>query len=415
MNKKSNVITGVNGLDGRQRTQRLSVIVPIYNAALFLEKCINSIIKQTFRDMEIILVDDGSKDDSLEICKRYQGMDIRIKVISKENGGLISARKAGISEADGELIGFVDSDDWIEEDMYEELVKCYVQTGCDLVSSGIIRDYESPQRTVRVMDHYEEGLYEHLGDEIYPSMLYSREHCDYGLYSTLVNKLFKKDKLAAVYEGIDEAVFYGEDALTLYSYCMSISSIYIKRKAYYHYNIRSGSMCSTPDSRLPYNTYLLYTGLKKAFIKSEQSTVLMKQLKKYVLDLEFHSLKTLYHINMAVFDQWEFEYSDELFSGAYVIYGAGACGQALFRKIEEMHMEQNMAAWVDKDADALLEECLYEIQTPEILRGLSYDYIVVAVKNENTAKEIMAELTDLYQIKREKLIWKPAKQVIRHS
>ncbi len=415
MNKKSNVITGVNGLDGRQRTQRLSVIVPIYNAAPFLEKCINSIIKQTFRDMEIILVDDGSTDNSLEICKRYQGMDIRIKVISKENGGLISARKAGISEADGELIGFVDSDDWIEEDMYEELVKCYVQTGCDLVSSGIIRDYESPQRTVRVMDHYEEGLYEHLGDEIYPSMLYSREHCDYGLYSTLVNKLFKKDKLAAVYEGIDEAVFYGEDALTLYSYCMSISSIYIKRKAYYHYNIRSGSMCSTPDSRLPYNTYLLYTGLKKAFIKSEQSTVLMKQLKKYVLDLEFHSLKTLYHINMAVFDQWEFEYSDELFSGAYVIYGAGACGQALFRKIEEMHMEQNMAAWVDKDADALLEECLYEIQTPEILRGLSYDYVIVAVKNENTAKEIMAELTDLYQIKREKLIWKPAKQVIRHS
>ena len=210
MNKKSNVITGVNGLDGRQRTQRLSVIVPIYNAAPFLEKCINSIIKQTFRHMEIILVDDGSTDNSLEICKRYQGMDIRIKVISKENGGLISARKAGISEADGELIGFVDSDDWIEEDMYEELVKCYVQTGCDLVSSGIIRDYESPQRTVRVMDHYEEGLYEHLGDEIYPSMLYSREHCDYGLYSTLVNKLFKKDKLAAVYEGIDEAVFYGD-------------------------------------------------------------------------------------------------------------------------------------------------------------------------------------------------------------
>ena len=80
-----------------------------------------------------------------------------------------------------------------------------------------------------------------------------------------------------------------------------------------------------------------------------------------------------------------------------------------------MHMEQNMAAWVDKDADALLEECLYEIQTPEILRGLSYDYVIVAVKNENTAKEIMAELTDLYQIKREKLIWKPAKQVIRHS
>ncbi|RKI84071.1 glycosyltransferase family 2 protein [bacterium 0.1xD8-71] len=401
--------------NGNADSTILSVIVPIYNAAPFLEKCITSITMQTFRDMEIILVDDGSTDNSLEICKRYQGMDTRIKVISKKNGGLISARKAGVSAADSELIGFVDSDDWIEENMYEELVQCYVQTGCDLVSSGIIRDYENFQRTVQVMDHYEEGLYEDLEDEIYPSMLYSREYCDYGLYPTLVNKLFRKDKLADVYEGIDEAVFYGEDALTLYSYCMSISQIYIKRKAYYHYNIRSGSMCSTPDRRLPYNTYLLYTGLKKVFTQSEQSAVLMKQLKKYVLDLEFHNLKTLYHINMAVFDQWEFEYPEELFSDAYVIYGAGACGQALFREIEEMHKEQNMVAWVDKDADALLEECLYEVQTPEILCGLSYDYIIVAVKNENTAKEIIAELTDLYQIKREKLIWKPAKQVIRHS
>lgn len=401
--------------NGNADSTILSVIVPIYNAAPFLEKCINSIIKQTFRDMEIILVDDGSTDNSLEICKRYQGIDTRIKVISKENGGAISARKAGVSAARSELIGFVDSDDWIEEDMYEELVQCYLQTGCEMVSSGIIRDYAKTGKTIQVMDHYEERLYERLEDEIYPSMLYSSEYGDYGLYCTLVNKLFRSDKLADVYEGIDESVFYGEDALVLYSYCMCISKIYIRRKAYYHYNIRPGSVCNTSDSKLPYNNYLLYRGLKKVFTQSEQSTVLMKQLKKYVLDLEFHNLKTLYHINMAVFDQWEFEYSDELFSGAYVIYGAGACGQALFREIEEMHKEQNMAAWVDKDADALIEECLYEIQTPEILRGLSYDYVIVAVKNENTAKEIMAELTDLYQIKREKLIWKPAKQVIRHS
>lgn len=401
--------------NGNAVRSRVSVIVPIYNAAPFLEKCIDSIVKQTFQDMDIILVDDGSTDDSLEICKRYQKTDTRIKVIAKKNGGLISARKAGVCAADSELIGFVDSDDWIAENMYEELVKCYEQTGCDLVSSGIIRDYEKTQRTIHVMDNYKEGLYEHLEDEIYPSMLYSSEYRDYGLYSTLVNKLFKKDKLAAVYEEIDEAVFYGEDALTLYSYCMSISKIYIKRKAYYHYNIRSGSMCNAPDSRLPYNTYLLYSGLKKAFMRSEQSTVLMKQLKKYVMDLEFHCLKTLYHINMAVFDQWEFEYPKELFSRTYVIYGAGACGQALFREIEGMNKEKNMAAWIDKEADDRKEECLYEIEKPEILREISYDYIVVAVKSEDTAKEIMEELTDLYHIEREKLIWRTARQVIRHS
>lgn len=414
MGKQSEVITSVNGFGDGQRTQRLSIIVPIYNTAPFLEKCIDSIVQQTFRDMEIILVDDGSTDDSLEICRRYQKTDDRIKVIARKNGGLISARKAGVSAACGELIGFVDSDDWIEEDMYAELVQCYEQTGCDLVSSGIIRDYVTTGKTVRVMDHYEEGLYEHLGEEIYPTMLYSGEYRDYGLYSTLVNKVFKKDKLAAIYEGIDETVFYGEDALTLYSYCMDISKIYIRREAYYHYNIRPGSMCNRPDSRLPYNTYLLYSGLKRAFTRSKQTVVLMKQLKTYILDLEFHSLKTLYHINMAVFDQWDFEYPTEIFAGTYVIYGAGPCGQALFREIEEMHKEGNMAAWVDKEAEERIEECLYEIKRPEILREISYDYVVVAVKSESAAKEIMEELIDLYQIEREKLIWKPVRQVIRH-
>lgn len=392
----------------------LSVIVPIYNASPFLEKCIDSIVNQTLGDMEIILVDDGSTDNSLEICRKYQESDARIKVIAQKNGGLISARKAGVRAAYGELIGFVDSDDWIEETMYEELLRCYVRTGCDLVSSGIIRDYEKTGKTVRVLDNYEEGLYGHLEDEIYPTMLYSREHHDYGLYSTLVNKLFRKDKLEAVYEEIDENVFYGEDALTLYSYCMGISQIYIKREAYYHYRIRPGSMCSRPDSRLPYNNYLLYSGLKKAFVQSKQAVVLMRQLKKYIMDVEFHCLKTLYHIDMAVFDQWEFSYPEEVFSETYVLYGAGACGQALFREIEGMHKEENMAAWVDQAAGERIEECLYEIKGPEILREISCDYIVIAVKSESTAKEIMEELANLYQIKREKLIWKPAKQVIRH-
>ena len=115
----------------------LSVIIPIYNSEKYLEKCLESVVNQTFTDMEIILVNDGSTDHSLDICNSYQKKDTRIKVISKENGGLIRARKTGLSAAAGKRIGFVDSDDWIEPEMYEVLLRHMEETGCDMISISV--------------------------------------------------------------------------------------------------------------------------------------------------------------------------------------------------------------------------------------------------------------------------------------
>ena len=99
----------------------ISVIIPVYNVELYLRRCIDSVIKQTYKNLEIILVDDGSTDKSGEICDEYASLDNRISVIHKENGGLSSARNAGLKNAHGEYFGFVDSDDAIVEDMYEYL------------------------------------------------------------------------------------------------------------------------------------------------------------------------------------------------------------------------------------------------------------------------------------------------------
>ena len=105
----------------------VSVIVPIYNAEIYLERCINSIINQTYQNLEIILVDDGSTDNSSETGDKFQQRDSRIRVIHKENGGVVSARRAGIQSARGIYVAYLDSDDWIESDMYEELVCQIVQ------------------------------------------------------------------------------------------------------------------------------------------------------------------------------------------------------------------------------------------------------------------------------------------------
>jgi len=112
----------------------ISIIVPVYNAEKYLNRCIDSILKQTFTDLEIILVDDGSTDDSLKICEEYQKQDDRIIVIHKDNRGSTSARKAGVRIAKGAYIAFVDSDDWLELEMYETLYNIHLKYGGDIIS-----------------------------------------------------------------------------------------------------------------------------------------------------------------------------------------------------------------------------------------------------------------------------------------
>ena len=99
----------------------ISVIVPVYNVEQYLDRCVCSILNQTYQNLEIILVDDGATDSSGRMCDEYAKRDERIKVVHKQNGGLSDARNAGLAAATGEYIGYVDSDDWIEPDMYEKM------------------------------------------------------------------------------------------------------------------------------------------------------------------------------------------------------------------------------------------------------------------------------------------------------
>ena len=111
---------------------KISVIVPVYKVEKFLDRCVESIVGQTYENLEIILVDDGSPDNCPSMCDKWAEKDSRIKVIHKENGGVSSARNAALDAATGDFIGFVDSDDWIEPDMYESLMMRIDETGKDI-------------------------------------------------------------------------------------------------------------------------------------------------------------------------------------------------------------------------------------------------------------------------------------------
>lgn len=125
---------------------KLSIIIPVYNSEEFLEKCINSLLAQTIKNFEIILINDGSKDKSLEICRQFAQIDNRIKVFNQANSGQSKARNVGIENAAGEYITFVDSDDWVDADYYEKLVDASERNDADIACASILRVRKHSQK-----------------------------------------------------------------------------------------------------------------------------------------------------------------------------------------------------------------------------------------------------------------------------
>lgn len=163
--------------------EKISVIVPVYNVEQYLERCVDSIINQTYTNLEIILVNDGSTDNSGKLCDELAKKDERIRVIHKENGGLSDARNRGIDEAESDLVGFIDSDDYIDSDMYEILLKNLNNTGADLSMCALYDVYNNtPEAQVTNKETWE------LSSEQAIKMVMEAKI----LSVTAVNKLYRK-------------------------------------------------------------------------------------------------------------------------------------------------------------------------------------------------------------------------------
>lgn len=172
----------------------ISVIVPVYNVEQYLLRCINTIQRQTFEDLEIILVDDGSMDGCPMICDELSIQDSRIKVIHKENGGLSSARNAGIRAAKGEYIGFVDSDDWIALDMYQLLYEIATEHDADIACGQIIR-----MKKISSEQPHDETRPRNV--QVFSQEEYAKKYFKIGSNDTVhyvVNKLYKKEVAKAM-------------------------------------------------------------------------------------------------------------------------------------------------------------------------------------------------------------------------
>ena len=189
----------------------VSIIVPIYNSGLYLEKCIESIIDQTYRDIEIILVDDGSTDNSREICQYYAQRDNRVKLVSQTNKGVSSARNAGIEQADGEYIMFVDSDDTLIDTAVEILVKDMDIYDVDIVSAMKKRIYYNEEKDSDVFEDEKITLYK--GTEGLELIIEGNRQMN-SVCAKLFNKSFIKDIRFVEGRKVNEDGFFVFECLT---------------------------------------------------------------------------------------------------------------------------------------------------------------------------------------------------------
>ena len=241
----------------------LSIIVPVYKVENYLDQCVDSILSQTYADLEVILVDDGSPDRSGTMCDEWAGRDDRVRVIHKENGGVCSARNAGLDAARGEYIAFVDSDDWLEPGMYDAMMEKVREYGCDVVLCDCAKEH--PGRTELYTHNIRPGFYDRsaLETEYFPHLL-MMENVEYP--ATISNWLLLLRRELA--EGVRylTGVRYSEDLLfgarILYR---ANSFFYMKGQAYYHYRMNPSSATHrfVPDK---WRDYLkLHDGIQAAF------------------------------------------------------------------------------------------------------------------------------------------------------
>ena len=212
----------------------ISVIIPIYNVEKYLRKCLDSVISQTQKDIEVILVDDGSDDKSGDICEEYVPLDGRIKVIHKENGGVSSARNVGLDVSTGEYIGFVDGDDYIEPDMLEYLYNLIQATGADLSQCGIIHSFADRDTNPSAIDYYTA-----TDSKTALRLMIESRYADMYIF----NKLFRR-------EIIDTIRFrdfkVAEDALFLTEFMLSAKKAVLTNRPKYHYYHRQNSLTTKP-------------------------------------------------------------------------------------------------------------------------------------------------------------------------
>jgi len=381
----------------------VSVIVPIYNTQKFLPRCIDSILAQTYANMEIILVNDGSTDASLSVCKRYAAKDARIQIITQPNQGALAARRKGVKLCRGEYVMFVDSDDWIEPELLEAMMRANSDGDCSLVCTNVYEDLED--RTIEKRNAIPSGTYGTAA--IAKDLFYYKDTDFYGILPYNVAKLYTANSLKEIIDKINHDIRYAEDKAVLFSLVFQNIKVCFTDDIYYHYCIREGSTCQSKNPDYLVELTAFYKYVKEIFDAHVEREHLLRQLGKYLLQEMCHAINTKLELTTPENPIYKEPYSLDpsaflLGKKKIILYGAGKVG-ADYRKQLKDCTNIELCGWVDKDYEKYQEQEL-DVQPTEYMKGTEYDYILVAVRKQAVFREIRKELVGM-GIAEDAIVW----------
>ena len=272
-------------------SSKISVIVPVYNVETYLRECLDSLINQTFQELELICVNDGSTDSSLEILEEYASKDSRIKIINQTNQGLSAVRNNGLKLATGEFIAFIDSDDWVDLDYFEKLYSVATKNNCDIAAATIVRKRPKSQK-YRV--HYtEEKICNTLEEKI--------NACNIPVCCYVWNKLYRSELVKNNF--FKEGVYF-EDVLWTPEVLKQSNKLVTVPDVNYYYRVTKGSIVKTNSAKKQNDSYNSKKYIIEFFEKnnlplSKKARTITKEIKCFcgipVLKIkEFEGVKIVY-------------------------------------------------------------------------------------------------------------------------
>lgn len=359
----------------------ISVVIPIYNVREYLYQCISSVCTQTYPKLQIILVDDGSTDGCSFICDAFADKDHRIEVLHKKNGGLVSARKAGIERAEGEYISFVDGDDWIDEDTYEKIVGLGYGRRPDVFAYGCVEEYPSYKKYKK--NSVRAGLYSGKElEQLKGSILMGESFFEWAVLPHLCDKLIKRQLIVECIGRVPDTVSFAEDAVCSFPCMLKAESILFLDITPYHYRQREGSIVRETGELEKERFIEIYGLLKKSFCEVMGLDIQLKYYMFFLLCLKGYSKLDG---EMALFPFERVGFGDRIF-----VYGAGGFGRVVKTYVEQSD-SLSLCGWTDKRADHYIEQGM-NLDRYHSIFDKDYDRLVVSILDENICREAKREL-----------------------
>lgn len=397
--------------DSCSKMKKLSVVIPVYNTYVYLKECLESVISQTYNNLEIIIVDDGSTDGSLELIKKIIDKSWRrdnIVLIENNHKGVVEARNSGIHVASGEFITFVDSDDYIDKNYFSMLMSNMDDS--DYLRTNYMRVVSNPKKSDEHLDgqnryftvfrtFFKKG--EFCNEEMKYVWKYMFVNSMFFLENCLYAAIYKTEIMKEICDLVEKEISYGEDRLYTFLYLIRCNKVKFVEENGYFYRVRDAGL-RYDWANVVLNMEKWYNVLFQDFKNHEQKEMLIEGAQREYCYLISACANNRFKNNEI---QWNYPYFGCIDGLKIVLYGAGSVGKSYWKHIVS-DGECKLVAWIDKNAEEIKKNEMLPVEKVEVLKDDNFDKIIIAVNNKKTSMIISEELQKR-GIAKDKILWRP--------